>query len=281
MRLNNADKQGYWDKEEFEDLIARALISVYEPFAEKLFAKRIKGGIPKTLLLTEKDMKKVQAKGCYFPPHDRVVPSDYVDVKNDGIPLSGCCAFKSNCVNEGKYHHGYLDIWYSERIQRLPSEVKYIAGRYHYVNFLLCPNEKGGVDGEKLFSSIDKDGKIYPAIRSGIVGNNDQNVSHIGTSAALNFFSDKKHLWNVQCFEKKAKATFGVYESQIQSLFYARQLPLSETGRKRPILHWVSSHRRRIASGLEVDIKNHLRGISEFEMNGTLFRISLPQKECK
>jgi hypothetical protein len=108
--------------------------------------------------------------------------------------------------------------------------------------------------------------------------NNNKRSDIVWASCVLGLGSDKKHLWNVTANEGFAKATFGVYPEQIKSLFYSRELPMTETGRKRPILHWVRSHRRRIKEGIEVDIEKHLKGINEFVYNGTKFIITRPLK---
>jgi len=58
-------------------------------------------------------------------------------------------------------------------------------------------------------------------------------------------------------------------------------LPLTVTGRKKPILHWVRAHQRRIKEGVDIDINKHLRGCCEFVMNDTKFCITLPHKQTK
>ena len=98
-------------------------------------------------------------------------------------------------------------------------------------------------------------------------------------NSTLQFYQDRRFLWNVVAKENNSKATFGVYEEQIKSLFYSRELPLTETGRKRPILHWVASHQRRMKNGIDIDIEKHLRGCNEFIYQGTKFTITNPLKK--
>jgi hypothetical protein len=98
-------------------------------------------------------------------------------------------------------------------------------------------------------------------------------------SVALFYWCDRVNMFNVMAEEGEAKALFGIYESQIKSLFYARKLPMTITGRKKPILHWVKAHQRRIREGIEIDIKKYLRGESDFVMNGTRFHIVSPQRD--
>lgn len=153
-------------------------------------------------------------------------------------------------------------------------------------------NDATGKNGSHVMKSyvyIDDKGGIYDTYARRHDGelittahgtfNSTGDVSDIGwASAIIGFYQDRRHLWNVVANEGKAKATFGVHPEQIKSLFYARDLPMTETGRKRPILHWVNAHKRRIEKGYEVDIDKHLRGINEFVYQGTKFTITQPFK---
>lgn len=75
------------------------------------------------------------------------------------------------------------------------------------------------------------------------------------------------------------KTRFSVFETQAKSLFYARDLIPSDEGRQRPILHWVQAHKRRIKEGIEINISQHLRGVSEFNLFGAQMKILCPQKK--
>jgi hypothetical protein len=67
-------------------------------------------------------------------------------------------------------------------------------------------------------------------------------------------------------------------EPLVKSLFFARELPITDTGRKRPILHWVRAHKRRIAERIEIDIEKYMRGTATMIMQGVEFEITKPQK---
>ena len=67
-------------------------------------------------------------------------------------------------------------------------------------------------------------------------------------------------------------------KEQIKSLLYARSLPVTATGRKRPILHLVAAHRRRIKEGVDIDIGEFLRGVKKVEMGGTVFTVAVSQQ---
>jgi len=101
-------------------------------------------------------------------------------------------------------------------------------------------------------------------------------VGHI-TSLLIDDFSKRQNLWNVDAKEENVRTQFGVNPEQIKSLFYAREEPKTPTGRRRPILHWIRSHQKRMREGTEVKtIPKKLRGVSEFVMDGTKFKITKP-----
>lgn len=100
---------------------------------------------------------------------------------------------------------------------------------------------------------------------------------------AVSIHNDRRYFWEVTATEAffdghPAKAIFSIDEEYIKSLFYARSVPLTAIGRLRPILHWVTAHKRRLKEGIDIDVKKHLRGIDTFEMHGVNFGITEPRK---
>lgn len=99
----------------------------------------------------------------------------------------------------------------------------------------------------------------------------------------VSIHNDRRYFWEVAATESfwdryPAKAMFSIDEEYIKSLFYARTIPITATGRLRPILHWVSAHKRRLKEGVDIDVKKHLRGVDAFEMHGVNFSITEPRK---
>lgn len=108
--------------------------------------------------------------------------------------------------------------------------------------------------------------------------------SVLTASVVINLYCDRRHLWQVRTAEnvldvRPTPLSIGVSEEHIKSLFYARSLPLTESGRKRPILHWVRAHQRRMREGTDIDIERHLRGVDKFEMGGFSWAITNPIKK--
>lgn len=298
----------HWKKEEFEDLVARSLIAMYETKIRKhkfsLKATRFNSDI----------LYKIRSVGCYFPPNDRIImikenedgiiaKEQEIDIKNDGRPKYSIMCHAINSQehdNDSMRKDCYLEITFLENINCLPTPIKcdHAGKAYRLTKLWVRDNHLEGVN---LFNVINSDGKIYDTywIRNlycEITGKvkkervdaescqseeekkRCEDLTTVEVSACITSYQDRKYLWNVVANEGIAKTTFGVYPEEIKSLFYAREMPMTETGSKRPILHWVAAHMRRIKYGIDIDIEKHLRGINEFIYNGTKFTITRPLK---
>jgi len=267
-----------WEREEFEDIITRAIIGLYdsENLTKKEGFKRVK-----ECRVTESDIMQARKIGCYFCPEDRLTLALAVDLENDGLPKYAAHANPDEHVCTEEDFRDYISFQFAKKIKRLPGGFRCFGHHAYYELINWAPQAKGGAYLTKELLGIDNNGLIHYASSGNMIdhGREWKTKVRVMLAATLNYWADKRFLWNVEVKEAEAKATFGVYQEQIQSLFYARDLPLTVTGRKRPILHWVKSHRRRMKSGTEIDIEKHLRGITEFDMNGTMFKITRPYKK--
>jgi hypothetical protein len=293
--------EGYWQKDEFEDLVARSLIAMYE---KDMYKECIK--VPKFIRPNEKDILQIRNFGAYFPPQDRDIFYGEIDMINDGLPKEASWAYnpdksfnqekKDDLIDDEYFRLGYLRL-----IDQPPPSIlnhkglKYFGKHKIYKFLSFSATGVGGIHLMKSYVSVDEKGHIYDTFARrndgkliitahGTIKSDSETtetfISDIGwTSAVVGFYQDRRYLWNVTANEGKAKAMFGVYPEQVKSLFYARELPMTETGRKRPILHWVNAHQRRIKKGIDIDIEKYLRGINEFVYQGTKFIISRPIKE--
>jgi hypothetical protein len=306
-------QEGFWNKEEFEELVATGLISMYETKLKKYRHAH------SAVLVKDKILERVRALGCYFVPEDRIIhlehDKDFIkatanqgfDVINDGRPLRStvCHPIRSAEKDPNSMRFGaYLETIYVERIKEFPKGIFCTAKGFPYriVNLWYTKN---GIEHLCLYFIMQNDGTLVSCSKKvndydPITGRTTVSVFNENTnkqldttgqydhcedsitaraSSTMQFYQDRRFLWNVQAREHKAKATFGVYPEQIKSLFYARSLPMSATGRKRPILHWVNAHQRRMKSGTDIDIDKYLRGTNEFIMDGTKFVITMPIKK--
>lgn len=173
-------------------------------------------------------------------------------------------------------------------VPKVPRGWKTAAVGRHFRNTLLhLTGDKASATSGMI--TLMPDGRILPLVRA------EWGQSPIDpglplttmlASVGINIFCDRKHLWQVRTQEPTVFAnyatalTVGVSPEHIKSLFYARSLPLTESGRKRPILHWVRAHQRRLADGIDIDVSQHLRGITGFEMGGFEWSITNPIKEA-
>lgn len=294
----SAYKKSYWEEEQFEDLVSRSLIAMYESDINKKCKK-----VPYFIKVSPKEIQEVRKSGCYFPPYDRENLDGIVDIQNDGLPSQAFISYVPTrklewCPRE------YLRLAHMKKISSLPFDVKAIKNGTPYKIFLFQFTELNKLFVQKSYITIDKDGEpsdtyaINPTNKKKVLlactkidyeeseeaplyayGPNAIRTDMFLAASIIGLYQDRRYLWNVRATERKATALFGVYEEQIKSLFYARELPVTATGRKRPILHWVNAHQRRIKNGVDVDIEKHLRGTEEFIFNGTKFKITNPIRD--
>jgi hypothetical protein len=154
--------------------------------------------------------------------------------------------------------------------------------------------DSAGIHGERRFFTVTGRGEVVACTQkiasnthgtsygmaSGIVAPDEAWLQETGTwaSVALQLLADRRHCWSITAQEKTARAHLGCMTEEVKSLLYARSLPLTATGRKRPILHLVEAHKRRMRNGTDVDVTTFLRGEQVVEIAGTIFRVNPPAK---
>jgi hypothetical protein len=244
-----------------------------------------------------RDIVELLVHGVYLPCVERVTFLDQVDQRTDGLPQQASVAVLDS--------QGECSVYHLRRIPKFPRPICQLAAgaRYKMVEFLREEHHRNRKNrrwpgflepmGDDVLMAYDSyftvtpDDRIVHTIDPRTVGMDGIQVRHacctVWPAYAMNVYADRTNLWQVQTTEhvletKKTPLTLGVAESHIKSLFYARSLPVTETGRKRPILHWVKAHARRLAEGIDVDVNRHLRGITAFEMDGLSFQIISPEK---
>lgn len=302
----------YWEKEEFEDLVVRSIIGLYESRIKK------HRGSHKSCRFDLEKLNRMRQLGCYFSPDDRVMILDReenewgtcsriqtIDINNDGRPNLAALSYKPDFITDenSMSKDAFLENCYLERILKLPNGVHCdVEGRKYRI--IQTWHRNNFIEGHCLYVVINSKGEIHPTHRfrpnydpvtkrcpiEKVCAETCQSeeeskkaiaIETVIASMIIQFYQDRRNLWNVTAKEEKIKSTFSVYPEQVKSLFYARDLPITETGRKKPILHWVSAHQRRIKSGIDIDIDKYLRGTTVFEYKGTQFTIINPIKNEK
>jgi len=271
------------DSEELTDLAYRAFLT--------LMAKRYQSSPWGCSEGFNADLGELLVHGLYLPCVKRVTYSQQVDQRNDGLP--------DYAAVFDVYRKDSVFVHQVRRMARFPLGVAAPApgAKFKYI----CWERSAALNRhEKRF--FDNEGDVLVGFDSYLtVTPNDRVVHGLSTrtkwrrdpmfnaattvwpAMVFNAWADRRYLWQVRTQDHvinhlETPLTLGVAEEHVKSLFYARNLPVTETGRKRPILHWVRAHARRIAEGVDIDVRKHLRGITEFEMDELRFQIISPHK---
>jgi hypothetical protein len=292
LRFALDDKEDLWNADNFEDEISRAVVSVYETKLDPTVKK-----VQKVFPMETRDIQAIRRHGLYIPAKDReILLSDNHHVNRmvteiASLPLSGC-------ISHGEDRHApgtdrfdtYCHVTFFRRVLKLPKNVIPIAAGVPYELMDYYPQDTGGAEGFRTYMTINpKTHLITPTLRT---GGNQPLSAQIATrmadpdmskmegrlNANMQYMDDMQHTWRITAISAETKVTIGAYAENVKSLLYARSLPVTGTGRKRPILHAVQAHRRRMKSGIDIDIKPFLRGITEVEMDGAKFIVEAPQR---
>lgn len=251
-----------------EDIVDKAY-EVYLAMLAKQFSIENSAGVKIA------DFGVAYTDGLYLCGVRRAVLTHQYDPVNDIVPNAFSVWVGDNCVEVFR------------EIPKVPREWRTAAQGRHFKNTLLAfvPDKPATVTGNII--TLMADGRIIPAAPA-VHGQNGTTGPRAGmittmASVAINLFCDRRYLWQVETAEHiigraGTPLSIGVSPDHIKSLFYARSLPVTESGRKRPILHWVRAHQRRLAAGIDVDISKHLRGVDAFEMGGFDWSITNPLK---
>ncbi|MDV5861347.1 hypothetical protein QM298_10550 [Pseudomonas mendocina] len=97
-------------------------------------------------------------------------------------------------------------------------------------------------------------------------------------SAAFNFWAERNEQWSVSTRRGDRRMTFCVPDRATSSFFRERdRVALTDTGRMRPIAHYVSEHERIYADGRRRIIPAHIRGMRKFSWKGYDCAIIAPE----
>lgn len=126
--------------------------------------------------------------------------------------------------------------------------------------------------------------KVYPHQVEAATSETMQRVRSHRRSLAKTFgmmlggYISRRTLWVLGADIGRGGIDFGADSEVFKSLLYARSLPVTATGRKRPLLHLVESHQRRLKNGTEIEIGEHLRGVKEVTLGDSVVRIKPPEE---
>lgn len=281
-------KESYWGKERFIDTIETAILAQYEKNIEKDNL-----GLPKPITPDLLSIKKLlKSTPPYCPNGERIIQveqsSDYpkviLDTANDIIPNKGCFFQLSKDLKSGNsiFKDAYVHFYCFERINHLPQG--FVFPFFKCDRFLvtaIAARTNHPMYVKKWFVAIDRDGFTHAAKMTSrefsALSKQEIKEYEFSTAVAFSYLADARCCWNITATELGgASVRLGCDAEEIKTLLYARTLPLSVTGRKRPILHVVSAHTRRLNSGIDININQYLRGLNKVIIGDTQFVITPP-----
>lgn len=273
-----------WQKEEFESEIADMIDTCYfRPLKRsvstmKARASRVTPGI----------MQGIQETIPHMPGKDRIVlPHTHgFDLENDPLPEVRTCIFSVPAPERKSPHCCYMRRINGHispaNLRALGVEVMPIDMPQYRATWISqdWKHPRGLLMGMTIWCWVDANGKVRLADSPGTDWSipEEHEAALDMTCTTLQAHADRRFCWEITADEGSGggKASIGCTAEEVKSLLYARELPVSATGRKRPIMHMVAAHRRRMKEGHEIDIEPFMRGVREVVMDGTKFSIRGP-----
>lgn len=277
-------KEDLWSSEEFENRITAATVALYESATDSECDDR-----HSICRFNAGDLIAIRKHGIYITAPDREIFAPGIGISVLKWPLSGCVSFGAHykeSPNEDLVE-SYCRIVYFKRLNRLPSHSSMISLGDPYQLISVWPQNSGPVVGITDYMTVNRRtgvvSRTIPAWHSKdpakvlrYTSDEEKWKQEYALSAAIQFTEDSRHLWTITAHNDVSKVTVGAHAESVKSLLYARDLPITITGRKRPILHIVHAHRRRISAGTDIDVRDFLRGTREVVMNETRYTVSAP-----
>ena len=262
---NSADR---WNSNSFELAIEDISELMESPVSRRTLR------IPKPERIEQADLIRAKEHGVYLPGSDRECLGRF-DLINDCLPQVACIS--APAVGSGRRTMAF----HTRQIAAVPKLVsappKDSIGIY--AGTVLLPN-RNKVEGWRLWYWIDKNGAAHildaPRIREVLDQSCEAELDHL-ISTTLQLEADRRFCWSITADERGRRITLGCTSNEVKSLLYARNLPLTVTGRKRPILHLVAAHRRRTKNGTDINIDDFVRGVRTVDMDGTRFTVAEPR----
>lgn len=283
--------EDYWSSGAFEHAVEACLIACYESKPKK------NPGAPPWDNLNLKRISVIRNEGPYIPSNSRVFlapdPDEncFFDIDNDPLPVKGCFAGITGGIIKDQNPDSYLTVFNVRKVTSLGKSWYRRSGGALYEMLTMSAENRGHVAGERRFFTVDKAGAVKACGQRLITGKGYSpgrptkiiepssdwvRETEQWASFALQALADRRFCWVISAREQIAKAHLGCMKEEVKSLLYARSLPLTATGRKRPILHLVEAHKRRMKSGIDIDVSSFLRGTQTVVIGNTEFKVNPP-----
>jgi len=92
------------------------------------------------------------------------------------------------------------------------------------------------------------------------------------------FWQEKDSMWTVGVRRKNERVTFCVPDNDAKTYFRDRdKTALTSAGKRRPIIHFVRSHERKLVDDKVTQVREHIRGLRTFDWQGFMCAITAPK----
>lgn len=116
-------------------------------------------------------------------------------------------------------------------------------------------------------------GKPSPVWARGYQVGHDREINSIVLAASI--IEDAARPMSVTAtIHESVNITFPVSVDAYKDFFKLREAPMTESGRRKAISHWVRKHIRK-SKDAESEVKQHKRGVSEIDINGLKVSLTL------
>lgn len=264
----------FWSSDKFEDIVTKGTIALFETEIDprdcgKHWSK-----------ITKSDLAAIRSRGVFIPAPDRLFMTEVDPLCK--LPVVGSVAMACDDLPRNEQDDSipsYFQITQFRRVAKTPKGVHTPCKGPIYEELFLFPQDSGPMRVGKCYNILSRNGRfvncqnVYSALER-----NEQ--IRLANGMALNMFAvqDMRNQWVISAHTEETKVSLGAYPDAVKSILYARSLPLTASGRKRPILHLVRAHKRRIKEGIDINIRQFLRGVHEVQMDGIKYSVSASAK---
>ena len=257
-----------------EDLLINLLLSCDTKVTRYLGKQRVKGArdvrveVDAGILLKFDDMSP---RSVYtFDAHDtgRLFPSSHLDLIGHPSEILGCES-EYGVISDG------IMKWVGFR--RLKDRPKGICaadpGKHIYYEKHYRVLGEGSSGYFRRIIAFDKEGKPVYLFMNGVpVGLKEDATSAI-ISCGLKEDAHRKDAYLCSIHDA-VELLFPLHAEDVFDFFALREAPLTESGRRKALIHWVSEHLRRTKTNKQSTVRNHYRGITEFTMDGLTVKVT-------
>lgn len=177
---------------------------------------------------------------------------------------------------EGALFHEQSVKWFgARRIRAAPSRVAVLgkAAVWYEGHFRIIRPDGSGTY-QKRYAAISRDGGAL-LVKRGPYVLSDPNESTFMITTLCSLVEDAQRTNAMLASVKDAiEVHVPVPLDAYKEVFALREAPMTPSGRRKAIVHWVASHMRRSTNGSEHKVIRHTRGVEEFTIDGLRVRLT-------